>query len=186
MLSGSGNALTTYTGFTVTLFLGVAVTALFVLRWREPNAPRPFKALGYPIAPAIFAIACLLIVPNALYTDLVTPMTTGTAVWSIGRGAAGHRARLAALLVVREQEVARHSEVKGIDVGNVASPMELLDLSDSLRPTLISSTSSCDPAARARRASRVSKPAIRTSILCPPGASRRDWNTPSNSSPVPA
>ena len=29
--------------------LGVAVFALFVLRWREPNAPRPFKALGYPV-----------------------------------------------------------------------------------------------------------------------------------------
>ena len=26
--------------------------ALFVLRRREPNAVRPFKALGYPVAPA--------------------------------------------------------------------------------------------------------------------------------------
>jgi APA family basic amino acid/polyamine antiporter len=56
------------------------VFALFVLRWREPNAARPFKAIGYPIAPAIFTIACFVILANALYTDLVKPMTAGTPV----------------------------------------------------------------------------------------------------------
>src|SRR5690349_9624239 len=80
ILTGSGNALITYTGFSVTLFLGIAVFALFVLRRREPNAERPFKALGYPIAPAVFCIACFVILANALYTDLVKPMTAGTAV----------------------------------------------------------------------------------------------------------
>jgi APA family basic amino acid/polyamine antiporter len=86
VLSGSADALTTYTGFAVVLFAGVAVTALFVLRVREPNAERPFKALGYPVAPAIFAIASFLILGNALYTDLVTPMMAGTA---FGPSAAG-------------------------------------------------------------------------------------------------
>ena len=80
ILTGSGNALTTYTGFAITLFPGVAVVALFVLRWREPNAPRPFKALGYPVAPAIFTIACVVILANALYTDLVTPLADGQPV----------------------------------------------------------------------------------------------------------
>ena len=65
ILAGSGNALLTYTGFSITLFLGIAVFALFVLRQREPNAERPFKALGYPIAPAIFTIACFVILANA-------------------------------------------------------------------------------------------------------------------------
>ena len=46
----------------------------------NPNAPRPFKALGYPIAPAIFTIACFVILANALYTDLVKPMTAGTPI----------------------------------------------------------------------------------------------------------
>jgi basic amino acid/polyamine antiporter, APA family len=80
ILTGSGNALITYTGFSITLFLGVAVFALFVLRRREPNTPRPFKALGYPIAPAIFTIACFVILANALYTDLVKPLTEGGSV----------------------------------------------------------------------------------------------------------
>jgi len=86
VLSGGANALTSYTGFSVVLFAGVAVLALFVLRLREPDAPRPFKAIGYPVAPAFFAIASALIVANALYSDLVVPVRHGTA-W--GPAAAG-------------------------------------------------------------------------------------------------
>jgi APA family basic amino acid/polyamine antiporter len=43
------------------LFSGFAVSALFVLRRRYPNEPRPFRAWGYPIAPAIFTAAALFI-----------------------------------------------------------------------------------------------------------------------------
>ena len=69
VLSGGADALIRYTGFTVILFSNVAVVALFVLRAREPDAPRPFSALGYPIAPAIFIAASSLIVANAIYRD---------------------------------------------------------------------------------------------------------------------
>jgi APA family basic amino acid/polyamine antiporter len=86
VLSGSASALTTYTGFAVVLFAGLAVTALFVLRRSEPDAPRPFKALGYPVAPGIFAVASLLIVLNALWTDLVAPLFRGQP---LGPSAAG-------------------------------------------------------------------------------------------------
>jgi basic amino acid/polyamine antiporter, APA family len=74
VLTGSASTLTTYTGFSIILFGGVAVASLFVLRQREPDAPRPFRALGYPIAPAIFTIAMMLIVANALYNDLIVPI----------------------------------------------------------------------------------------------------------------
>lgn len=74
ILTGSRDKLANYVGFAIVLFAGVAVAAVFVLRWREPDAPRPFKALGYPIAPAIFAIASGLIVLNALWTDLIVPV----------------------------------------------------------------------------------------------------------------
>jgi APA family basic amino acid/polyamine antiporter len=77
VLSGSASTLTTYTGFAVVLFAGIAVASLFVLRRREPNAPRPFSAWGYPIAPAIFTLASALIVANALWTDLVKPVIAG-------------------------------------------------------------------------------------------------------------
>jgi basic amino acid/polyamine antiporter, APA family len=69
VLTGSLDALANYVGFAITLFLGLAVAAVFVLRRREPLAPRPFKALGYPVTPAIFTLASLAIVLNAFYTD---------------------------------------------------------------------------------------------------------------------
>ena len=74
ILTGSLDKLTTYVGFAITLFAGIAVGALFVLRAREPEAPRPFRAWGYPVAPAIFMIASALIVANALWTDLIVPI----------------------------------------------------------------------------------------------------------------
>ena len=83
VLSGSADALTNYTGFAIVLFAGIAVAALFVLRRREPNAPRPFRAIGYPVAPAIFTIACLLIVVNGIYSR---PGPTGAGLLVIAAG----------------------------------------------------------------------------------------------------
>jgi APA family basic amino acid/polyamine antiporter len=86
VLSGGATALTTYTGFAIILFNGIAVLALFVLRRREPDAPRPFRTFGYPWAPGLFALVSLLIVANALWTDLFSPLLGGTA---FGPSAAG-------------------------------------------------------------------------------------------------
>jgi basic amino acid/polyamine antiporter, APA family len=69
ILSGSAESLTLYTGFAVTLFATIAVAAVFVLRAREPEAPRPFKAIGYPFTPAIFVIVGIAMVVNAVYRD---------------------------------------------------------------------------------------------------------------------
>ena len=86
VLTGSATALTTYTGFSIILFNGVAVAALFVLRRREPDAPRPYSTWGYPVVPAIFVGVSAVIVANALWTDLVQPLSAGTQV---GPSAAG-------------------------------------------------------------------------------------------------
>ena len=83
VLSGSASALTRYTGFAVVLFSGIAVAAVFVLRWREPSAPRPFRAVGYPVAPAVFALASLAIVVNAIYSD-PGPAGAGLAIIAAG------------------------------------------------------------------------------------------------------
>ncbi|MGH9236998.1 MAG: APC family permease [Vicinamibacterales bacterium] len=69
VLTGSLDSIANYVGFAITLFAGTAVAAVFVLRKREPNAPRPFKALGYPWTPAIFVLVSLAIVLNAFYSD---------------------------------------------------------------------------------------------------------------------
>jgi len=66
VLTATADALVNYTGFAIVLFSGIAVAALFVLRKRMPDAPRPFRAWGYPIAPAIYAIASAAIIVNGL------------------------------------------------------------------------------------------------------------------------
>jgi basic amino acid/polyamine antiporter, APA family len=83
VLSGTLSQLVTYTGFAVVLFAGLAVTALFVLRRREAGAPRPFSAIGYPWAPAIFVIASAVMVGNEAWRNPGTTMA-GLALIAAG------------------------------------------------------------------------------------------------------
>lgn len=83
VLSGTLSGLVSYTGFAVVLFSGIAVLAVFVLRRREPSAERPYKALGYPVAPAVFVLASLLMVANEIWNS-PGPSLAGLAV--IGAG----------------------------------------------------------------------------------------------------
>ena len=69
ILTGSLDSIANYVGFAITLFAGTAVAAVFVLRARDPHAPRPFKAWGYPWTPAIFVLVSFAIVVNAFYSD---------------------------------------------------------------------------------------------------------------------
>jgi APA family basic amino acid/polyamine antiporter len=83
VLSAETTRLVNYTGFSITLFLALAVGALFVLRAREPQAERPFKALGYPIAPGIYVLASAFILINGLIRD---PGPTGAGALIIALG----------------------------------------------------------------------------------------------------
>ena len=53
---------------------------------REPNAPRPYSTWGYPVVPGLFVVVSAVIVANALWTDLVAPLTSGRPM---GPSAAG-------------------------------------------------------------------------------------------------
>ena len=55
-------------------FYALTVAAVFVLRARRPDLPRPYRVWGYPIVPAVFLLASLYMVLNALITD---PGNTG-------------------------------------------------------------------------------------------------------------
>ena len=43
--------------------------SLFVLRFREPDKPRPYRAWGYPVTPALALIGSLLFLAGAIYSD---------------------------------------------------------------------------------------------------------------------
>ena len=52
------------------IFFGLTGAALFVLRRREPDAPRPYRAFGYPLVPALFLLVTAAILLN---TFVATP-----------------------------------------------------------------------------------------------------------------
>ena len=87
VLTATADALVNYTGFAIVLFSGIAVAALFVMRRRVPDAPRPFRAWGYPVAPAIYAIASAAILLNGLYR---APGPTGAGALVIAAGIPGY------------------------------------------------------------------------------------------------
>jgi amino acid transporter len=51
-------------------FYALAAAALFVLRHRRPDADRPVRVWAYPLPPILFLLAAVLILGNALLTDL--------------------------------------------------------------------------------------------------------------------
>ena len=77
MLAGIGSfdKLFAFTALFSVLVDVAAFGTVFVLRWREPNLPRPFRARGYPVLPAIVFIGAGLLliaflvssVENSLY-----------------------------------------------------------------------------------------------------------------------
>jgi basic amino acid/polyamine antiporter, APA family len=65
-LSGSYGSLLNYCTFASLLFYIVTIGALFYLRIKEPNAERPYKALGYPVMPALY-----ILLAGAICIDLL-------------------------------------------------------------------------------------------------------------------
>jgi APA family basic amino acid/polyamine antiporter len=66
-LSGSYEQLFTYVMFASILFSVAAGVALFVLRRTRPAQPRPYKAWGYPLVPALFVLGASAFVLNTLF-----------------------------------------------------------------------------------------------------------------------
>jgi APA family basic amino acid/polyamine antiporter len=55
-VSGSYSQLLDYIIFAVLVFYILTIGGLFVLRFKRPDAPRPYKALGYPALPALYIV----------------------------------------------------------------------------------------------------------------------------------
>lgn len=66
VFSGSFDQLTDMLIFAAFIFYGAGAFGVFVLRRKMPDAPRPYKALGYPVLPAIFILFCILLVGISL------------------------------------------------------------------------------------------------------------------------
>jgi basic amino acid/polyamine antiporter, APA family len=60
-ISGSYSQLLDYIVFAVLVFYILTIGALFILRRTHPDADRPYRAVGYPILPAIYIVMALFI-----------------------------------------------------------------------------------------------------------------------------
>jgi APA family basic amino acid/polyamine antiporter len=63
-LSGSYDTLTDSVIFSSWLFYGLMTAALFVFRKKMPDAPRPYRAFGYPVIPLIFLLVTTALLIN--------------------------------------------------------------------------------------------------------------------------
>jgi APA family basic amino acid/polyamine antiporter len=72
--------ITEYVVFASLIFYGLAVAAVYLLRRRRPDAPRPYRCFGYPLTPAIFIAAVAFV---DLYT-LVDPRMRINALYGLG------------------------------------------------------------------------------------------------------
>jgi len=72
-LSGSYNDLLDYCTFASLVFYIITVAGLFRLRRMEPETPRPYKAFGYPLIPALY-----IVLAGAICLDLLFFKTTYT------------------------------------------------------------------------------------------------------------
>jgi APA family basic amino acid/polyamine antiporter len=73
-LSGSYGDLLDYCTFASLLFYIVTITGIFVLRKKEPNTPRPYKAFGYPVVPILYILTAGFICVNLL---MLSPANAG-------------------------------------------------------------------------------------------------------------
>lgn len=72
-LSGGYNDLLNMIAFTVVVFYVLTIIGIFVLRYKRPDAARPYKAFGYPIIPVLYlllgTVFCIfLVIFKPIYT----------------------------------------------------------------------------------------------------------------------
>jgi APA family basic amino acid/polyamine antiporter len=73
--TGTYGDLLDYVIFAVLIFYVLTIAGLFVLRHKRPEAERPYRAVGYPVLPALYVVAASLIALDLL----VAAKTRGNA-----------------------------------------------------------------------------------------------------------
>jgi basic amino acid/polyamine antiporter, APA family len=82
-LSGRYDQLYTYVMYGMVLSYALTVIGLFILRWKRPDAPRPYKCFGYPWLPAIYVLVTAAWTLNMIITR-PTETFWGTVIVLLG------------------------------------------------------------------------------------------------------
>ncbi len=76
-LSGTYSDLLDYVVFAVLIFYILTVYGIYLLRRKQPDAERPYKAIGYPVVPALYIVAAAAIALDLL---ILKPRYSGPGV----------------------------------------------------------------------------------------------------------
>jgi APA family basic amino acid/polyamine antiporter len=82
-LSGSFDQLTDMAIFAFWLFYGLVAASVFVFRWREPNANRPYKTWGYPVVPGLFVLTTICLIGITIFNYPIRSLA-GLAIIAAG------------------------------------------------------------------------------------------------------
>jgi basic amino acid/polyamine antiporter, APA family len=83
VLSGTFDQLTDMLIFAAFIFYGATTLGVFILRVKMPDAPRPYRVIGYPVVPAIFILFCIALIINTLISKPYEALI-GTALMLTG------------------------------------------------------------------------------------------------------
>jgi APA family basic amino acid/polyamine antiporter len=70
LFSGTFDTLTDTLIFVSWVFYAAGAFGVFVLRWKQPGAPRPYKVPGYPVVPWIFVGFAIIYLVFTVYNDV--------------------------------------------------------------------------------------------------------------------
>jgi basic amino acid/polyamine antiporter, APA family len=65
--TGTFERIVVYASVGLSIFSILSMSSIFVLRWKRPDLPRPFRTPGYPVTPAVYL--------------MLTALLTGAAFW---------------------------------------------------------------------------------------------------------
>jgi len=65
--TGSFENIVVYASVGLSIFSMLAMSSIFVLRWRRPDLERPFRTPGYPLTPAFYLVVTALLTAAAFY-----------------------------------------------------------------------------------------------------------------------
>ena len=85
LLTATFQAIVSYVQFSLTLCSALTVLGVFVLRWRQPELPRPYRTWGYPVTPLIFlAVSFWMLAHLLLNSSTRLPSILGLATALVG------------------------------------------------------------------------------------------------------
>lgn len=81
--SGTYGNLLDYVVFAALAFYALTVVALFILRKKQPDLPRPYKVVGYPLMPAFYVLLAALVMIGQIW---LSPTYSGAGLLIILSG----------------------------------------------------------------------------------------------------